>query len=254
MERFEHEGKEYWESFGKSMELSPRQYFDFVSAEQYGELLEDIDLKDKNVIDIGAGFPPPATDSPEKRFAPLASELPQIFERKGAKIVAVDVATEALRKQQEAGREAVLASTFQLPFKTESVDGGCLILNLFNSSFGGDGRKEIFIKPNECSHVLKEVFRVLRKGAFTIINNYGYITAYLDGSMKIMGPEEKEMISPEETADMAKKIGFRKIQRIPLDTERVEMGKKVMLESFPESLREKLSIKLSESGALFIKK
>ncbi|TSC53880.1 MAG: hypothetical protein LiPW39_31, partial [Parcubacteria group bacterium LiPW_39] len=74
MERFEREGKKYWESFGKSIELLPRQYFDFVSAEKYREVLDKYDLQKKKVIDIGAGYPAPK-ESSEKELSPLASEL-----------------------------------------------------------------------------------------------------------------------------------------------------------------------------------
>ncbi len=55
MEKFEHEGKKYWETFGKNLELLPRQYFDFVGAEKYKELLAKYDLQNKKVVDIGAG-------------------------------------------------------------------------------------------------------------------------------------------------------------------------------------------------------
>ena len=160
MEKFEREGKKYWETFGKSLELLPRQYFDFVSAEKYRELFGKYDLKNKKVIDFGAGYPAPK-DFQERKLAPLASELQEILENRGAKIIAMDVADAPLKAQKESGRESVLGSVFQLPFKDKSIDGGAIILNLFNSSFKGEGGREIFINPEECEKILQEVLVVL---------------------------------------------------------------------------------------------
>jgi len=96
MEKFEFEGKKYWESFGRSMELLPRQYFDLVNTEKYEAFLGRYDLQDKQVIDLGAGYPSPKKESPKKELSPLSSELQEILEKKNAKIVAVDVAEEPL--------------------------------------------------------------------------------------------------------------------------------------------------------------
>ena len=52
MEKFEHEGKEYWEGFGKSLELLPRHYFDFIDKEKYKKLFERRDLQNKFVHPI----------------------------------------------------------------------------------------------------------------------------------------------------------------------------------------------------------
>lgn len=254
MEKFEHEGKKYWETFGKSTELLPRQYFDFVSAERYKELLAKYDLQNKKIIDLGAGYPSPRKESPEKKSLPLASELDEILERKGAKIIAVDIAKEPLKYQKEKSRESVLGSAFQLPFKNESVDGGAVILNLFNSSFKGEGRKEIFITPEECKKVLEEVYRVLQKDKFAIVSNYGYILGKMDDLVKFMGPEEEEIITSKTIQELAKEIGFKKVKTIPLDEEREELGKKLIPESFPEALRDRISIEVKEAGALFIEK
>ena len=49
MEKFEHEGKEYWENFGKIPELLPRHYFDFIDKEKSEKLFERRDLQNKFV-------------------------------------------------------------------------------------------------------------------------------------------------------------------------------------------------------------
>lgn len=253
MEKFEYEGKKYWETFGKSLELLPRQYFDFVSAEKYKECLERYDLRNKQVIDIGAGYPAPKGFL-EKKLAPLASELQEILESRGAKIIAVDVAKEPLERQKEIDRESVLGSAFQLPFKNESVDGGAIILNLFNSSFKGKSGKEVFISPEECKRVLREAYRVLQKDKFTVSNNYGYIVADVDNLIKITGPEDNEIITAEIIQKLAEEVGFRNIEKIPLDEARIELANKFIIESFPEALRNRITAEIKGSGALFLEK
>lgn len=253
MERFEHEGKKYWEIFGKSLELLPRQYFDFVSAEKYKEFLERYDLRDRKVIAFGAGYPAPKA-LPERELSPLASELQEILESRGAKIIAVDVAKSPLERQKEIGRESVLGSAFQLPLKNESVDGGVIILNLFNSSFKGESGKEVFISPEECKKILQEAHRVLQKGKFTISNNYGYIFANIDNLIKITGPEDTEIITAEMIKKLAEEVGFRKIENIPLDETRIELANKFIIESFPEALRDRIATEIKGSGALFLEK
>ena len=253
MEKFEYEGKRYWESFGKNLELLPRQYFDFVSAEKYKEFLERYDLQNKKVIDIGAGYPAPKELS-KKELSPLASDLQEILESRGAKIIAVDVAKEPLERQKEIDRESVLGSAFQLPFKNESVDGGAIILNLFNSSFKGKGGKEIFINPEECKKILQEAYRILQKDKLAIINNYGYIIATVDNLIKMTGPEENEIITPKMIEELAKGAGFRNVENIPLDEKRFELAKKFASESFPEALRDRILIEIKGSGALLIEK
>lgn len=253
MEKFEYEGKKYWETFGKSLELPPRQYFDFVSAEKYKEFLERYDLRDRKVIDIGAGYPAPKALS-EKELSPLASELQEILKNHGAKIIAVDVSENSLKAQKDSNRESVLASAFQLPFKDESIDGGVIILNLFNSSFKGKNGREVFITPEECGKILQEVHRILQKDKFTIINNYGYIIAHLDNLIKIIGPEDNEIITLETIKKLAEEVGFRNIENIPFDEARVELANKFIIKSFPEALRQRITIEIKGSGALIVEK
>lgn len=253
MEKFEHEGKKYWEGFGKSLELLPRQYFDFVSAEKYKEFLERYDLRNSKVIDIGAGYPAPKVLS-EKELSPLSSELQEILESRGAKIIAVDIAKAPLERQKEIDRESILGNAFQLPFKNESVDGGAIILNLFNSSFKGKGGKEVFISPEECKRILREAYRVLQKDKFTISNNYGYIVANVDNLIKITGPEDNEIITVEMIQELARGAGFRNIESIPFDEARIELANKFIIESFPETLRDRITTKIKGSGALFLGK
>lgn len=253
MEKFEHEGEKHWETFGKSVELLPRRYFDFVSAEKYRELLGKYDLQNKKVIDIGAGYPAPKALS-EKELSPLASELQEILENCGAKIIAVDVAEDPLKAQKNSGRESVLGSAFQLPFKDESIDGGAIILNIFNSSFKGEGGSEIFITPEECGKILQEVHRILQKDKFAIVNNYGYLLAEMDKLIKFMGPEENEIIMPEIIEKMAKEAGFRDVKNIPLDKSRIKLADKFINESFPEALRDRIKVVIRGSGALFLEK
>lgn len=256
MEKFEYEGKKYWESFGKSLESLPRLYFDFVNAEKYRELLERYDLRDKKVVDIGAGYPAPKEFS-EKRLVPLASELQRILEDKGARIIAIDIAEEPLKRQREIGRDSVLGSAFRLPFKDESIDGGAIVLNLFNSSFKGAGGGEVFITPEECKKVLQEAHRVLQKDKFTISNNYGYIIANManmDKLVKITGPEDNEIITAEMIQELAREVGFRNIEHISLNEERIELANKFITESFPEALRARITVKIKGSGALLLEK
>jgi len=253
MEKFEQEGKKYWENFGKSLELLPRQYFDFVNAEKYKEFLEKYDLQNKKVVDVGAGYPAPK-NFPEKKFAPLASELQEIIESRGAKIIAVDVAKAPLELQKEIGRESVLGSAFQLPFKDESIDGGVISLNLFSSSFEGKEGKEVFISPEECKKILQETYRILQKNKFAIINNYGYIIATVDNIIKIIGPDKNEIINSEMIKKLAKEVGFRNIENIPFDENRFELAKKFALESFPEALGNRILVEIKGAGALLIEK
>jgi len=254
MEKFEHEGKEYWEKFGKISELLPRHYFDFIDKEKYEKLFERRDLKNKKVIDLGAGYPPPPKESPEKRFSPLASELQEVLKNKGAEIIALDAALDPLRRQKESGKEAIAGNVFELPLKNESIDGGAIILNLFNSSFKNKNKKEIFITLEECKKILQEVNRVLQKDAFVVVNNYGYIIAKMDNLMQFMGPDESEIITMDSLRKIAKETGLSKINEIPVDEKRLELSKKIIIESFPETLRGRIKVDFSGSGALMIEK
>lgn len=142
METFKSEGKEFWKKFGISIDLLPRTYFDFVARKQYEKFLKKYkkykkyNLKNKKVIDIGAGFP---IELFGRESAPLASYLQEVIESYGAKIIAVDVSEMALKFQYLAGRLSILASAFNLPFESDSIDGGAIILNLFNASFQTSG-------------------------------------------------------------------------------------------------------------------
>ena len=254
MEKFEHEGKEYWEKFGKISELLPRHYFDFIDKEKYEKLFEGRDLKNKKVIDLGAGYPPPPKESPEKRFSPLASELQEVLKNKGAEIIALDAALDPLRRQKESGKEAIAGNVFELPLKNESIDGGAIILNLFNSSFKSESGKEVFITLEECKKILQEVNRILQKDAFVMINNYGYIIAKMDNIMQFIGPDENEIITMDSLRDIAKEAGLSKINEIPVDEKRLELSKKIIIESFSEILRGRINIDFSGSGALMIEK
>ncbi|MBT7556590.1 hypothetical protein HN615_06660 [Candidatus Woesearchaeota archaeon] len=254
MENFKIEGKSFWEDFGKGSELLPRHYFDFVSSEKYKELLKDYNIQDKKMIDIGAGYPTPKEESMDKESSPLASELQEILERKGASIIPIDVAIDPLQRQKEAGKEVILGSAFELPFKDETIDGGSIILNLLNSSFKGEGGKEIFLTKKEVKNILEEVYRVLQEKSFVVVNNYGYVVAMVDNLVKMMGPEKDEVVTLEEIKQIAKEIGFKKIESIPLDPEKVKSGNDLILESFPKQLKERISVNLEESGALFIEK
>ena len=254
MKEFEHEGKEYWESFGKGMDFAPRQYFDFVSARQYEALLGKYNLQNKKVIDLGAGYPPPATTSPEKELSPLASELQEALERKGAKVISIDVAMEALKQQKVQNREAILASAFQLPLESESVDGGAVAMNLLSSSFKGEGGKEVFMKLEECKKILQEVHRVLQPGTFAIFNNYGYPVVTLDNQIKVVGPDDDEVINSGMIQKLAEGAGFKRSENIPLDDERVKLGREFMLASFPEGLRERIALEIKGSAALLVEK
>ena len=254
MEKFEHEGKEYWEKFGKISELLPRHYFDFIDKEKYEKLFEGRDLKNKKVIDLGAGYPPPPKESLEKRFFPLVSELQEVLKNKGAEIIALDAAIDPLRRQKESGKEAVAGDVFELPLKNESIDGGAIILNLFNSSFKSESGKEVFITLEECKKILQEVNRILQKDAFIMINNYGYIIAKMDNLMQFIGPDENEIITMDGLRKIAKEIGLSKINEIPVDEKRLELSKKIIIESFPETLRGRINVDFSGSGALMIEK
>lgn len=253
MEKFEHEGKKFWESFGESLELLPRVYFDFVSGKKYREALRKYNLRDRKVIDIGAGFPVPKELS-EKQLTPLASELQEILESLGAKIITVDVAKAALEQQRKVGREPVLGNAFQLPFKNESIDGGAIILNLFNASFKVRGGREIFITLEECKKILQEVYRVLQKGRFVIVSHFGYLIYKIDNLIQFMGPQENEIITPEMIVKIAKEVGFQRVKNISLDKSRIKLGVKFAIESFPEPLRERITVENKAAGALLLEK
>jgi thiol-disulfide isomerase/thioredoxin len=252
MERFEREGKKYWESFGRNIELLPRQYFDFVNHQQYQEVLKEYELRNKIVVDFGAGYPG-SKEYQEKKLAPLASELQEVLEGHGAKIIAIDVAEAPLKAQKESGREPVFGSAFELPFKDESIDGGAVVLNFFNSSFKGKDGREIFITPEECKKILQETYRILQEDKFVIVNNYGYLSAEMD-DVAIMGPQNHEVIAPEKIEEMAREAGFRNVKKIPLDEVRIELAEKFIAESFPEALRDRIKVAIKGSGALLLRK
>jgi hypothetical protein len=253
MEKFEREGKKFWKRFGENLEQPQSLFFDLVNPEEYRKLLDGRDLQNKKVLDIGAGFPTPK-EPLLKEHLPLASELQEILENFGAKIIAIDVSGEALKSQKTVGRCPVLGNAFQLPFQNESIDGGAIILNLFNASFRGTERREIFITIEECKKILEEVYRVLQRGTFVIISNFGYCIDVIDNLLKISGPEDSEIITPEMIIKLAEEVGFRNIRKISLDMERFELAIKLAKEYYPEALRDRIKTIIKGSGALFMEK
>ncbi|MFA4930544.1 MAG: methyltransferase domain-containing protein [Patescibacteria group bacterium] len=249
-ENFAQGGRKYWEGFGKSIELAPRQYFDFVGQEKYQEVFKNFDLEGKNVIDLGAGYPV----LPNENNGPLVSQLHEVIESKGAKLVPVDVAVDPMEYQREIGRSPILADSFKLPFKDESIDGGVIMMNLLNSSYKGDYGKEIFISINECEKILKEAYRILQPDKFVLINNYGYSVAKMDGLVKFFGPDDDEINTPGMLSEVAKKLGFKMVENIEFDKMREELSGQYLLESFPRFLRDRIKVELIGGGALFFRK
>ena len=127
-------------------------------------------------------------------------------------------------------------------------------MNLLNSSFKSESGKEVFIALEECKKILQEVNRVLQKDAFVVVNNYGYIIAKMDNLMQFMGPDESEIITMDSLRKIAKETGLSKINEIPVDEKRLELSKKIIIESFPETLRGRIKVDFSGSGALMIEK
>ena len=72
--------------------------------------------------------------------------------------------------------------------------------------------------------------------------------------MKITGPEDNEIITSEMIQELAEEVGFRNIEKIPLDEERIELAHKFIIESFPEALRDRITAEIKGSGALLLGK
>jgi hypothetical protein len=232
MATFEQEGKKYWKDFGGNEKKPAMLFFDFVNPDDYSKALSNYDLQGNKVINIAAGYPVPK-EFPGKNIFP-ATEIYNVLRKKGAKIISVDVARKPLTHQKNIGNESVIGDAFQLPFRDESIDGGAIISNLFNASIPGIDYKEIIISPHESNKIISETYRVLKEKKFAIINNY-YTQEYLNLS-KLTGPEDSEMITSEQIEKQARSAGFRHIESIPLDYQRLNTGYNYIYRNKPRSL------------------
>jgi hypothetical protein len=116
-----------------------------------------------------------------------------------------------------------------------------------------DWNGEIFITKEECKRILEEVYRVLQKGAFVIISHFGYHIERVE-NIQIIGPTEREIITPEMIIKMAEEVGFRNIVNIPLDENRINLAMRLRREAWPEAIRDMITSEIRGSTALFMEK
>jgi ubiquinone/menaquinone biosynthesis C-methylase UbiE len=250
MRSFEHEGTNYWKNFGTDKKLLPMLFPDFITYQVYSEKLSKYNLKGKKVLDIGAGYPTPEYFSDWRIFP--ASRLHDVLENKGAKIIALDVALDPLQKQKESGNTAVNGDTFHLPFANESIDGGAVISNLFNSSFP-DENNEILINAGETKKILGEAGRALKKDTFIIINNHYFLEFLNDDSIsnhyrktKILGPELENTIQITKIIDLLDETGFsHNIETvIKMDERRIDSGLSYFSSSIDKAIKNDIHLSL----------
>lgn len=247
-ETFKNKGAEYWRQFGKEegFDLTAGFYSDFVSPETYRNFFYNKNLSGKRVLDIGAGYP---AHSPHlTRPKPdLASPLQEVLIEKEATIIPIDIAEEPLKKQRRVGREGAQGDMFQLPIRDGSIEGGAILINVLNASFS-DGEKEVFMNQGEVSQILQEVYRVLKTEACLVVSNAGSAVFNFPGGMR--WPMEENMpITIEVVKQIAESVGFKYIQSVPFDEQRVIEGEGAVKSNISAQLPTDI-ISLLEGGVI----
>ena len=254
MPEYRKEGADYWSKQGIDNEIPVAVYQDYVAAEEYRRVLENFVLQDRLVLNLAAGYPPQATNH---RTFSAPTEIELCLKEKNARLTAVDIAEDPLKKRNKEDEEVVKANVFRLPFANESIDGGCVLINFLNAHYKSDG-KTFFLTPQEREELLREIFRVLKKDTFLIISNFGHFVFY-EGTKKHTPVTESEISTFETIKRIADKLGFSRIEEISLDQQREETATKTAVENLPPQYRDivksgKMDLKCDNAWAAILVK
>lgn len=246
-EIFKHEGKKFWKAEGDFDEHA-ECFCDFVSRERYVNILKRFDLRGKKIIDLGSGMPKSSPSSP-------ASELPNVIETLGGKIIPADISIATLRRQKQLGRSGVTADVFSLPFKDKTINGGAISLNLFNASCEDLEGDEVLITYQEVEEILREVFRILQEKTFFISSTFGYSTFQDRATGRCLNPVPDNLaITVNKIKSMAEGIGFKNVSEIPLDLQRIGTVVKDIEQERKDLNPKYFEAAFQDPGAVFMEK
>ena len=191
---------------------------DFISAETYDKVFNELGVSHITMLDLGAGMAPV---HPEYGSSPYTKAL----EDRGVRLVPVDtnlfnaktwhIFPRGPLHADDTYAEPVVASATKLPILSESVNG-ILSVNLFNAF--KEPPREIVLT------MLKEAFRALKPGGFFLISTFGYyrmVTA--DGTVRYNDQMElAHFVTPAMVTELAAEAGFTAVVPVPLDGSRVQ--------------------------------
>ena len=189
---------------------------DFVVHGTYKEIFSNLDLTDKKIANVGAGYPLGRNNilrelgdlSPKAILIPVDIEeiLTQIWSL-------IDSNSE---NNDDLKLRPVTADATKMPFADNSLDG-YISTNLVNVP--GVKHREFFIQK-----LFSEAFSILKEGGFILISSFGYFKYSRDG--KFIKYNNKinsdQIVTLERLGQLLSEAGFKKIEKLPVDTESVK--------------------------------
>lgn len=110
---FNKEGVEHWKQLGNYKMGCGGLYFDILTRYQYKEILAPLNLKNKTVVNLGAGYRAPKEEHRRKGLRyPKESRLEDELAEAGANSIVVDISLDPLTQCSKQGERVIQASAF----------------------------------------------------------------------------------------------------------------------------------------------
>jgi SAM-dependent methyltransferase len=226
--------QEYLESHGHNFFHNA----DLVSTETYKSLFSELDLTDKTIVNVGAGY---SLSGSYNGLNPMVEGLSQ--SRPKVVYIPLDYNHDRTKswsllesndesKSDRITLEPVTADATALPLADESIDG-YLSSNLIN-----EPRKE----ESEYKFVqdmLAEAYRVIKPGGFIVLSSFGYFWWELDNGQVIYNDsiDIEEIVEKEMIYKIMARVGFEEIKELPLEQSEIELLIQQRLERHPDAIK-----------------
>lgn len=195
---------------------------DFVSIPTYETILKTLDLHDKKIVNVGAGFSLRAEADHFTTALQNVAENITLFpvdynHARTTSWLLLDSQNEDKEVNDTIHLEPVTADATKLPFEDSSMHGYASV-NLVNEP-RLEEYNHIFVEK-----LLQEAFRILKDGGFILLSSFGY-NRYLeqDGTERFNDSMDREdIITSTELQELLVRVGFKNIQSLPIDGNAVE--------------------------------
>lgn len=223
---------------------------DFISRETYDKVFDKLKVRNITMLDVGAGIVP---------VNPKFGASPYFEALKGRNVKLVPIEHDILRIHTwklinshnivpgVSKAMPVQADVNALPFRESSVDGA-ISVNYINS-FKKNAKESV-------NNFLEEIYRALKPGGFLIISTFGY-TCQLSSRGDLTVNDKipfNEFVTPAMVKELAKKVGFSKIEDVPLDKEDIERSRARWVKQDQEAGEDVTAILMEDPIGLLLKK
>lgn len=190
---------------------------DFVSVATYTELFTTLDLDNKTVLDVGAGYSIAPTDLKVppmivalQKVNPKVTLIPFDYNHNRSKSWLL---LDSAENSDNIKLEPVTGDATSLPFADSTLDG-YISSNLINEPTATDSELHFVHK------LFQEAYRVLKPGGFLIITSFGYFYWELNSGATLCNDniDTEEIVTKEQVAKLLAQAGFITQQDLPLDT------------------------------------